>query len=284
MSRFGSKPAASGTGRGAWRPRAACRRTGTRTARARRATPTVIAAARQSSSASRSDASIPRSIEAAADGVQKTPLGVPVTKIDLPGRALYPAETSASPSSRRAQRCSGNQTGIRRALDRIKEGHGQAPARTLGRKGAEPELGAVRVWGRTSKKIRCRMRCADKLAVLDGVETLSGVGKLCAAGCEPGWHARLPRRGRRKNGSRQGRRDAGDAGHLHTIFGLARIPQPVRKLEADAVGKEGHFVAGIDAVAFAALLTRLDDLLGRAAQSQPRARVTMIAAAACRHA
>jgi hypothetical protein len=46
------------------------------------------------------------------------------------------------------------------------------------------------------------------------------------------------------------------------FLSLLGIPQPVRKLDADAVGNEGHFVAGIDAVAFSALLTRLDDLLG----------------------
>ena len=50
---------------------------------------------------------------------------------------------------------------------------------------------------------------------------------------------------------------------------LLGIPQPVRKIEADAVGREGHFVAGIDGVAFSALLSRLDDLLGALPKAQP---------------
>jgi hypothetical protein len=54
------------------------------------------------------------------------------------------------------------------------------------------------------------------------------------------------------------------------FLALIGIPQPVRKLEADAVGKEGHFVAGIDAVAFSSLLSRLDDLLGALPKAQPQ--------------
>ncbi|HEY6078305.1 MAG TPA: hypothetical protein VIW29_05850, partial [Polyangiaceae bacterium] len=54
------------------------------------------------------------------------------------------------------------------------------------------------------------------------------------------------------------------------FLALLGIPQPVRKLQADAVGKEGHFVAGIDAVAVAALLSRLDDLLGSLPKARPQ--------------
>jgi hypothetical protein len=50
---------------------------------------------------------------------------------------------------------------------------------------------------------------------------------------------------------------------------LLGIPQPVRKLEAEAVGKEGRFVAGIDAVAVSGLLGRLDDLVGALPKSGP---------------
>jgi hypothetical protein len=48
------------------------------------------------------------------------------------------------------------------------------------------------------------------------------------------------------------------------------IPQPVRKLQGEAVGKEGHFVAAIDANAVNVLLSRADDLIGALPKAQPK--------------
>ena len=51
---------------------------------------------------------------------------------------------------------------------------------------------------------------------------------------------------------------------------LIGIPQPVRKLEAEAKGKEAAFVVGLDAAAVGALLDKLPDYFGaEAAGDQP---------------
>src|SRR5262249_41694159 len=61
-------------------------------------------------------------IEAAADGTQKTPLGVPVTKSSYADRTLYTAGNVGFTVLTSRTALFGNDTGIRRALDRIKEG------------------------------------------------------------------------------------------------------------------------------------------------------------------
>jgi len=65
---------------------------------------------------------------------------------------------------------------------------------------------------------------------------------------------------------------------------LLGIPQPVRKLEADASAKKGISWPASTRSRSRRFWTPLDDLLGALPKAKPRARVTMSEAAACRHA
>ena len=56
-------------------------------------------------------------IEAAADGTQKTPLGVPVTKTTYSGRALYVAGDTGFTVLTSRVALFGNDVGVRRAVD-----------------------------------------------------------------------------------------------------------------------------------------------------------------------
>ena len=58
---------------------------------------------------------------------------------------------------------------------------------------------------------------------------------------------------------------------LNTVIEGVEHDFGIVKLEGDAVGKEGHFVAGLDGVAVSALLSRLDDLLGALPKAAPQA-------------
>jgi hypothetical protein len=210
----------------------------------------------------------PQKIEAAADGVQKTPLGVPDTKTTYAGRALYTAESVGFTILTTRTALFGNQTGIRRALDRIKEGSAKRELSSWAAKvlahGDVPFA-----FGSNLKENPVPNALRSKLPFLDGVETLSVVGNFAPPGVNLAGTLVYPDEAAATSG-------AGKVGETRAMLdtytpflALLGIPQPIRKLEADAVGREGHFVAGVDAVAFGALLARLDALLDALPKAQP---------------
>jgi len=210
----------------------------------------------------------PKKIEAAADGIQKTPQGVPVTKSTYAGRALYTADSVGFTILTTRTALFGNQTGIRRALDRIKEGTAKRQLAPW----AEKVLSQSSVpfaFGSNLKENPVPNAMRAKLPFLDGVETASVVGNFSAPGVNLAGTLVYPDEAAAKTGASKVGETRAMLDTYTPFLTLLGIPQPVRKLEADAVGKEGHFVAGIDAVAFSALLTRLDDLLGALPKAAP---------------
>lgn len=212
----------------------------------------------------------PKKIEAAADGVQKTPLGVPVTKTTYAGRALYTADSIGFTILTTRTALFGNQTGIRRALDRIKGGTAKRELPVWANKVLNPG-GAPFAFGSNLKENPVPNALRSKLPFLDGVETVAVVGNFASPGVNLAGTLVYPDETAAKTGASKVAETRAMLDTYTPFLALIGIPQPVRKLEADAVGKEGHFVAGIDAVAFSALLSRLDDLLGALprAQAQP---------------
>jgi hypothetical protein len=210
----------------------------------------------------------PKKIEAAADGTQKTPLGVPVTKSSYAGRALYTADSVGFTVLTTRTVLFGNQTGIRRALDRIKEGTAkrELPAwatRVLNQPGVPFAFGSNLKDNPVPNALR------SKLPFLDGVETLAVVGNFAPPGVNLAGTLVYPDEEAAKVGAGKVAETRAMLETYTPFLALLGIPQPVRKLEAEAVGKEGRFVAGIDAVAVSGLLGRLDDLVGALPKSQP---------------
>lgn len=211
----------------------------------------------------------PKKIEAAADGTQKTPLGVPVTKSTYAGRSLYTADSVGFTVLTSRTALFGNQTGIRRALDRIQAGSAKRELPTWATSVLN-QASAPFAFGSNLKENPVPNALRSKLPFLDKVETLSVVGNFAPPGVNLAGTLVYPDEESAKVG-------AGKVGETRAMLdtytpflALLGIPQPVKKLQADAVGKEGHFVAGIDAVAVAALLSRLDDLLGSLPKAKPQ--------------
>lgn len=209
----------------------------------------------------------PAKIEAAADGVQKTPQGVAVTKTTYAGRALYTADSVGFTVLTTRTALFGNQTGIRRALDRIQGGSAkrELPAwagQVLGQS-------APFAFGSNLKDNPVPNALRSRLPFLDGVETLSVIGNFAAPGINLAGTLVYPD----EEAARVGAGKVGETRAMldgYTPFlALLGIPKPVQKLEAEAIGKEGHFVAGIDAVAVSTLLSRLEDLLSSLPQARP---------------
>ncbi|HEX2870950.1 MAG TPA: hypothetical protein VHP33_06835 [Polyangiaceae bacterium] len=210
----------------------------------------------------------PQKIGATADGIQKTPLGVPVTKTTYAGRALYTAESIGFTVLTNRTALFGNQTGIRRSLDRIKEGTAKRELPPWASKVLNPGT-APFAFGSNLKENPVPNALRSKLPFLDGVETVAVVGNFAPPGVNLAGTLVYPDETTAKTGASKVSETRAMLDTYTPFLALLGIPQPVRKLEADAVGKEGHFVAGIDAVAFSALLARLDDLLGSLPKSQP---------------
>jgi hypothetical protein len=211
----------------------------------------------------------PKKIEAAADGVQKTPLGVPVTKTTYAGRALYTADSVGFTILTTRTALFGNQTGIRRALDRIKEGTAKRELAPWATK-VLAQTGVPFAFGSNLKENPVPNALRSKLPFLDGVETLSVVGNFAPPGVNLAGTLVYPDEATAKTGAGKVAETRAMLDTYTPFLALLGIPQPIRKLDADAVGREGHFVAGVDAVAFSALLTRLDDLLGALPRAQPQ--------------
>lgn len=210
----------------------------------------------------------PQKIAGAADGIQKTPLGVPVTKTIYAGRALYTAESIGFTVLTSRTALFGNQTGIRRSLDRIKEGTAKRELPPWASKVLNPGT-APFAFGSNLKENPVPNALRSKLPFLDGVETVAVVGNFAPPGVNLAGTLVYPDETTAKTGASKVSETRTMLDTYTPFLALLGIPQPVRKLEADAVGKEGHFVAGIDAVAFSALLARLDDLLSSLPKSQP---------------
>ena len=212
----------------------------------------------------------PKKIEAAADGTQKTPLGVPVTKSTYAGRALYTADSVGFTVLTARTVLFGNQTGIRRALDRIKEGTAKRELPGWAAKVLN-QPGVPFAFGSNLKENPVPNALRSKLPFLDGVETLAVVGNFAPPGVNLAGTLVYPDEEAAKVGAGKVSETRAMLDTYTPFLALLGIPQPVRKLDADAVGKEGHFVAGIDAVAVSALLARIDDLVGSLPKSPPPA-------------
>jgi hypothetical protein len=210
----------------------------------------------------------PKKIEAAADGVQKTPMGVPVTKTTYAGRALYTADTVGFTVLTTRTALFGNQTGIRRALDRIKEGTAKRELPGWAGKVLN-QTGAPFAFGSNLKDHPIPNAMRSKMPFLDGVETLSVVGNFAPPGVNLAGTLVYPDEESAKVGAGKVAETRAMLDGYTPFLALLGIPKPVQKLEGDAIGKEGHFVAGIDALAISTLLSRLDDLLGALPKSQP---------------
>jgi hypothetical protein len=212
----------------------------------------------------------PKKIEAAADGTQKTPLGVPVTKSTYAGRALYTADSVGFTVLTARTILFGNQTGIRRALDRIKEGTARRELPPWATKILN-QPGVPFAFGSNLKENPVPNAMRSKLPFLDGVETVAVVGNFSSPGVNLAGTLVYPDEERAKVGASKVGETRAMLDTYTPFLALLGIPQPVRRLEAEAVGKEGRFVAGIDAVAVSGLLARLDDLLGSLPQAPPPA-------------
>ena len=207
-------------------------------------------------------------IEAAVNGVDKTPQGVPIAKRTYAGRTLYTAAGFGFCMLTDHSALFGNDTGIRRALDRIHEGRVRRQTLPWMDKLLNSESAPI-VAGADLRAQAIPEAASSNLAFLNGLETMAFVGNFA----DPGLNLAGTLVYGDEAGAKQGADNVqGLSQKLSTyapLLALMGIPQPVRKLEAEAKGKEAAFVVGLDAAAIGALLDKLPDYLGKAVATNP---------------
>lgn len=201
-------------------------------------------------------------IEAAVNGVEKTPQGVPIAKRQYAGRTLYTAAGFGFCLLSEHTALFGNDTGIRRALDRVREGRVRRQTLPWMDKLLESEKTAPIVAGADLRAQAIPEAASRNLAFLNGLETLAFVGNFK----DPGINLAGTLVYADEAGATRGAEDvqalAHKLGTYGTLLALVGFPQPVRQLQAEAKGKQAAFVLGLDAAGVAALLDKLSDFLG----------------------
>jgi len=201
-------------------------------------------------------------IEASADGTQPTPLGVPVVKSAYAGRALYTAGTVGFSVLTPKTALLGNDTGMRRALDRIEEGRArrQLPE-YMDKLLASSQAPIIAGFDFTSSPLPDATR--QELAFLAGVKTLALVGNFQ----DPGLNLAGTLTYESADAAQRGAQSLISLRQMveryAPFLALLGIGQPVRKLEAVPNDKDVSFVAAVDGAAVAALLDKAQDMLPR---------------------
>jgi hypothetical protein len=207
-------------------------------------------------------------IERSADGVQQTPLGTPVVRSSYADRELFTSRNIGFVVLTERTVLIGTETGIRRALDRIKEGRvRKTVAPWMGKLLDEPNAPIATGFDLRAQPITDAVRA--QLPFLDGLET----GRMVGNFKPPGLNVAGTLSYGEDQAAQKGAQNLSNLSQQLASWGwlmqLVGISQPVRRLEAQAAGKETQFVAELDGQGVAGLLDQAARLLPAALPSQP---------------
>ena len=201
-------------------------------------------------------------IEAAVNGVEKTPQGVPIAKRQYAGRTLYTAAGFGFCLLTDHTALFGNDTGIRRALDRVREGRVRRQTLPWMDKLLDNEKSAPIVAGADLRAQAIPEAAVSNLKFLNGLETLAFVGNFKDPGVNLAGTLVYGDEAGAKQGTANVQALANQLGTYGTLLAIAGFPQPVRQLQAEAKGKQAAFVMALDAAALTSLLDKLPEYLG----------------------
>ncbi|HEY2404689.1 MAG TPA: hypothetical protein VGI10_01735 [Polyangiaceae bacterium] len=200
-------------------------------------------------------------IETAANGVDRTPLGTPVSKRSYAGYTLYTSANLGFCVLSPHTLLFGDQTGIRRALERVQE-------RRLRRQTA-PWMDKLLLEQKAPFAAGLDLRAQpipdaarSNLRFLQGLETMALIGNFQDPGVNLAGTLVYGDETAAKQGADNVRNLSQTLSAYAPFLALLGIPQPVRKLSAEAKDKEASFVVGIDGAAVGVLLDKARDFLG----------------------
>lgn len=207
-----------------------------------------------------------QAIEQTASGTARTPLGLPVTASSYAGRTLYTSATVGFVVLTSHTALLGDETGIRRALDRIQEGRVSNQLPDWFQKLLKtPNAAFAAGFDLGTHPVTDAMR--QQLPFLEGMQTARMLGNFQPPGVNIA--------GTLTYSDEKGAQ-AGAANLLQLqqtlqswgpIMQLVGITQPIKQLQAEAHGKDAQFVVGLDGAAVGQLLDKAATALG--VPSQP---------------
>ena len=205
---------------------------------------------------------------AEAEGELKTVTGAPVVKSSYAGRTLYTSGGLGFTVLTEKTVIFGNETGMRRALDRIEEGRvSRRLAGWMIELLSDPKAPLAAGADFTSQPLPSAAR--SQLAFLDGVKTASLLGNfespgLNLAGTMTYADAEAAKRGASRMLDLHGRLSS-----YGTVMALIGLPQPVKKLDARAEEDQVRFVMGVNGQAVAILLDKARSYLSTLPAAPP---------------
>ncbi|MEZ4227066.1 MAG: hypothetical protein R3B13_39370 [Polyangiaceae bacterium] len=194
-------------------------------------------------------------IEAAADGTQVTPLGAPLVKSSYADRALYTSKNVGFVVLTEKTVILGNETGIRRALDRIKEGRvRRALPEGFDELAKTPNAPVVAVFDLRAQVMSDAIR--GHLPFVNGLETARMLANFEEPGVNLAGTLTYPDAAQAEQGTQALRSLASNAQAWGWLINMFGIPQPITKLEAETNERDSKFVAALDGNGVAELLDR----------------------------
>jgi hypothetical protein len=201
------------------------------------------------------------SIEAAADGTQTTPLGAPLVKSSYADRPVYTSKNVGFVVLTERTVLLGNETGIRRALDRIKEGRvNRSLPDGFDELAETPNAPVVAVFDLRAQVMSDAVR--GHLPFVAGLETARMLGNFQDPGVNIAGTLTYPDSAQAEAGTQSLRSLASNAQAFGWLINLVGIPQPITKLEAETNDRDSKFVAALDGNAVAELIDRGARTLG----------------------
>lgn len=196
----------------------------------------------------------------AAETNPRTPAGLPIVKSRYAGRTLYTSGGIGFTTLTARTVLFGNETGIRRALDRIEEGR----VRRRLPKWMETQLSmptAPIVVGAdlTAQPLSAAVR--DQVAFVDGLRTISLLGNFQEPGLNLAGTLTYDTGEAATRGAANLKQLHASLSQASFLMALIGVPQPLRKLDAEARDHEARFVLGVDAQAVAVLLEKAQSYL-----------------------
>jgi hypothetical protein len=200
-------------------------------------------------------------IERAVERTDQTPLGAPVVKSSYGGRTLYTSRNVGFSVLTAHTAVFGNETGIRRALDRIEAGRvtRSVPA-YMGKLLDSPK--APIIVGVDSKSQPVSDAAREQFKFLNGLSSVRALGNFEAPGLNVAATLGYGDEQQAAQGAESVRLLRETLQSYGWVMSLLGIAQPIQKLEAKPQGKEAYVVVGVDGQVVGQLLDQLSGLLG----------------------
>jgi hypothetical protein len=202
----------------------------------------------------------PAQIEAAAQAGQRTPWGASLAKTSYSGRNVYSASTLAFSVLTPHTIVFGNDTGLRRVLDRVREGRlkHEVPSwfETLLGTESAPMVLAI-----DSKAQPISQALTEQLAFLDGLHSARVLGNFQPPGVNLAGTMSYADDQAAQRGATNLARVQDLLSSYGWLMALIGIAQPIRRLEARAEATDTKFVCEVDSRAIGQLLDQAEQFI-----------------------